>query len=752
MRSSERSIVRSPAAFLVAATLITLLGAAVRILYAGHDSLWFDEVLTLNTAVQGVAAAGEVRDHPPLLYWLATLALRLFPAHEVSLRLPSLLAGILTIPLLINSGKAVALPGAGLWAGFLLAISPFHVRYSQEARHYALLLFFALLSLLFLYRALSGARRKDWLAYGAATAIMLAVHYSAWLLFAAQGVLVLGWLVVKLRHRQLQSVIPMWPAAVFLLPALLLLLPGALAAIEANAGASPAAGTTPAANLGTWLGNVWLAFGLDNALLAGVLLLLALAGAAILAARRRWRLLLSAVVIGLVPLALIQILAVARWALPKYVIYLLPLYLLAAGVSLQALSSGLARAAPWPGRASIRRLGVALLIAGVLLSLAWPRLQAEYQWMVRDWRGAIAALGAPAGREVVVALAQDTPDGFNAGGVVAPHYLPGGYQLLDGNHLDLDAAEELSGVEGRLSALLLNMVQPAATADEAWEVSAYQGPLYVLRYRGEQADLGQQLLLLYQKAAPAALKPAPQCVLQGKVAMMHLAREDALAAEQALREAGEPCPQGSGERAALQMAVAQRLLENPEDAQQVRKGRALAGELLRANPNDKEALALLTAVDLLQQFETGAAIVQEETAENPLQKRRFTMPQDGDWEDVLFMHPPASVSFTIDVPRDGAALRLRAALAPESWAWGGDGVTFVVTAQSPQSGVAEIYRQHVSNHEADRRWHTAELSLDSYAGESIALTLATETGPAGDGTGDWAGWGRPRILRRSGTE
>ena len=138
--------------FLFVATLVTLLGAATRITNLGFDSLWFDEVLTLNTAVQGITAANEVRDHPPLLYWLTSLSIHIFSTHEVALRLPSLLAGILTIPLLINFGKTTGLPSAGLWAGFLLAISPFHVRYAQEARHYVLLLFCALLSMNFLYR------------------------------------------------------------------------------------------------------------------------------------------------------------------------------------------------------------------------------------------------------------------------------------------------------------------------------------------------------------------------------------------------------------------------------------------------------------------------------------------------------------------------------------------------------------------------------------------------------------------------
>jgi hypothetical protein len=127
------------------------------------------------------------------------------------------------------------------------------------------------------------------------------------------------------------------------------------------------------------------------------------------------------------------------------------------------------------------------------------------------------------------------------------------------------------------------------------------------------------------------------------------------------------------------------------------------------------------------------------------------MPQNGDWEDVLFMHPPASLSFTIDVPEEPSIFRFRNALAPESWDWGGDGVTFSVMIQNEDGSASEIYRRHISNDAADRDWHAAEISLADYAGQTIVLTLATDSGPGGDGTGDWAGWGAPKILRTAGT-
>ena len=74
---------RAPTALPIA-TAITLLAALLRFLYLGHDSLWFDEVLTRGTAVASLAspaAALAMRDHVPLLYWRTARVLRVLPEH-----------------------------------------------------------------------------------------------------------------------------------------------------------------------------------------------------------------------------------------------------------------------------------------------------------------------------------------------------------------------------------------------------------------------------------------------------------------------------------------------------------------------------------------------------------------------------------------------------------------------------------------------------------------------------------------------
>jgi hypothetical protein len=156
-------------------------------------------------------------------------------------------------------------------------------------------------------------------------------------------------------------------------------------------------------------------------------------------------------------------------------------------------------------------------------------------------------------------------------------------------------------------------------------------------------------------------------------------------------------------------------------------------------------LAALTLVDLLGRVENGDAIVQS-AADEPVRRERFTMPDTGDWGDVLLLHPPAFVSMVLDLPQDPVRLISRVAMAPQSWEWGGDGATFVVTVKAGDAEPVELYHQHVTNEPIDRTWRPVSVSLGPYAGRAVTVTLATEPGPSGNTTGDWAGWDTPRIL------
>jgi len=484
------------------------------------------------------------------------------------------------------------------------------------------------------------------------------------------------------------------------------------------------------------------------------LALLAAAGGLLLARQRPLAALLLAT--AALPVLLIQLLDITRFALPKYVIYLLPGYLFAAGVAVDAAL----RLLPQPGA----RVVSGGLAAGLVLAVGLPAVGREHALMVHDWRGAAARL---TGADVVLAVALDTGDGFNAAGVMAPVYLDPATTLLDGNHLTAADLAPLAGQQGKVGGLALNLYGPVTA--EGWAALNHQGSLYSLsRWENETADKDVlvQIAALYGQVIPQAL-PAAACDLSLRLAEVEVARGDIAAVEEALGMTGqegdvrrpvesaspeaEECPR-SADRTRLETIARQARLAEALVAGDRATVDRLAAALLDENPRDTAALAAVTVVDVLSLLAAGELAIDAGDAPEPVEARRFEMPTDGDWGEVLFTHPPAAVTFTVTLPLEPTALQFRIANDPQSWEWGGDGVTFVVEVRPVSSAirenrVTELFRQHIGHDPAGRGWHAVSLPLDAYAGQSVALTLRTEVGPAGDGTGDWAGWESPRMVR-----
>ncbi|HXS46889.1 MAG TPA: glycosyltransferase family 39 protein, partial [Solirubrobacterales bacterium] len=88
-------------------------------------------------------------------------------------------------------------------AAAIMAVNPMLIWYSQEARSYALLVFFGALALLFFARALRTGRGRDLALWALASALALCSHYFAVFAVAIEAV----WLLVALRSRW-RSVLP----------------------------------------------------------------------------------------------------------------------------------------------------------------------------------------------------------------------------------------------------------------------------------------------------------------------------------------------------------------------------------------------------------------------------------------------------------------------------------------------------------------------------------------------------------------
>ena len=120
---------------------IVLLALGLRLARLAFQPLWWDEGWSLYFATTDVGAMlnlTAVDIHPPLYYLLLHLWTLLLGPSPLAVRLLSVLVGTATVPLLYATGRRLLGERGGLLAALLLAISPFHVYYSQEVRMYGL--------------------------------------------------------------------------------------------------------------------------------------------------------------------------------------------------------------------------------------------------------------------------------------------------------------------------------------------------------------------------------------------------------------------------------------------------------------------------------------------------------------------------------------------------------------------------------------------------------------------------------------
>ncbi len=133
----------------------------MRFYQIGEQSLWLDEAFSVWLARHPLQEmlewVVEIDQHPPLYYTLLHFWVSFFGDSAPAVRALSALIGTVTIPVIYLIGCRLADGDrtVGLLAAAILAISPFHVRFAQEARMYTLLTLNAALAVYALVRLLS---------------------------------------------------------------------------------------------------------------------------------------------------------------------------------------------------------------------------------------------------------------------------------------------------------------------------------------------------------------------------------------------------------------------------------------------------------------------------------------------------------------------------------------------------------------------------------------------------------------------
>ncbi len=204
-----RSLSR-PTSLVVMGSMVV--GAAIR--SNVPRGLWVDEAISVSEARMPYGAMIHqlaVADvHPPLYFTVLWASVRLIGFGDDAVRVPSIVFGILLIPLVYLLGKEAYDRRTGAVGAVIVSVAPYTVWYSQEARMYALLMVFGVIALWAQLRIFHRGGWYPWVVYTVASIAMVCTQYfGIWQLVTQQLIFIGVGLVRWRRHRRPGTLL--WP-------------------------------------------------------------------------------------------------------------------------------------------------------------------------------------------------------------------------------------------------------------------------------------------------------------------------------------------------------------------------------------------------------------------------------------------------------------------------------------------------------------------------------------------------------------
>lgn len=147
-----------------------------------NSGLWIDEIYSLvrsfRAPLSGILTEFWGDNHHPFYAVLAHLSRAVFGESAWAVRLPAMLFGVAAVPMLYALGALVVSRREALLASLLLAVSYHHVWFSQNARGYSAIAFFAIVAMWALVRGATTGRTKYFVVYGVAAGLGAYTHLT----------------------------------------------------------------------------------------------------------------------------------------------------------------------------------------------------------------------------------------------------------------------------------------------------------------------------------------------------------------------------------------------------------------------------------------------------------------------------------------------------------------------------------------------------------------------------------------------
>ncbi len=181
---------------------------ALRLIGLNSRPIWYDEAFAILFSEKGFSAMlvgtltpvqGAAADvHPIVYYTLLNSWMQLVGQSALAVRALSVFAGLLAVAVLYGIGRRLFNRPTALAGMLIAAVLPFQVDYAQEARMYAGLALFCLLTLWFFLRAIEvgGTRRTlnprwgrlpEWVGVSVSSAAAMYMHNLAGVFLLAFG-------------------------------------------------------------------------------------------------------------------------------------------------------------------------------------------------------------------------------------------------------------------------------------------------------------------------------------------------------------------------------------------------------------------------------------------------------------------------------------------------------------------------------------------------------------------------------------
>ncbi len=401
----------------LALVIILLCAALLRIYGIDFKSLEADEIFTIGIADPDNSLL-EVLSIPlvntpiakPAFYFLVTHLFLVLEDDDFLLRFPSMAFGVLGVAATYALGAALFGRKEGLVAAFLLCISPLHIRYSQWSRFYTMLITFSLLSLHFLYRGMHTGDRKSWVGFIGTTVLNVYTHLFAFLVLLSESMFfALAWVYGLRLSRKTQrsaedrgreqspqrwisanrrSVLTLITSLTIVGISYLPMAPHLLASLGGPKGLAEEA-ETPGLEPGlSFFRDLLAEWSAGSGLAILIFLALFVLGILVSLRNRRMEAVLALVWMS-VPFVVLFAVPIQHRFYPRYLVFLLPIYLIVIAKGLTACAIGLAgmleRVYGEKGRYPWIGLAAGLASLGVL---SLSSLYGYYGERTSDWKAA----------------------------------------------------------------------------------------------------------------------------------------------------------------------------------------------------------------------------------------------------------------------------------------------------------------------------------------------------------------------------